>query len=139
MNIWAWLRPLPQSGMDFGKDWIFPEPAVFTELKDSANRITCGTSSFGVRGASIVRELYYSAAGDVDETAIRSGKLCEFRGSDVVPASTSTDPVKLCRTSAKLLSRRYTREFALKCMAMFKSVPARAGFGMCIYICFPVL
>ena len=33
-------------------NWILPEPAVFTELKDSASRIACATSSFNVRGAS---------------------------------------------------------------------------------------
>ena len=32
------------------------------------------------RGVWGVRWLHYSAAGDVDETAIRSGTLCEFRG-----------------------------------------------------------
>ena len=54
MNLWARLRP----------------------FKDSASRITCGTSSFSVRGARVVRGLHYSAAGDVDETAIRSVTLC---------------------------------------------------------------
>ena len=37
-----------------------------------------GASSFSVRGATVVRGLHHSADGDVDETAIRSGTLCEI-------------------------------------------------------------
>ena len=53
---------------------------------NNANHITRGTSSC---------ELYYSATEDVDDTAIRSGTLCEFRDSDILLASTSTNPVQL--------------------------------------------
>ena len=37
-----------------------------------------GASSFSVRGANVIRGLHYSADGDVDETAIRFGTLCEI-------------------------------------------------------------